>query len=350
MNSSKDINEGDRDALHILPLAMLPFETPGLKRARMIKNVRLESVIELFSDEGTGSGQMNIRDIGQEFGWDEGGHPDLTMLRKLALLPSFDVYSLRISLRQQGISVKNYDDLKLSPAKTRDLTAYMTGFTHALLKEIYGSTDMKIENFDDIISLFRDPDIKKAKEQLDVMAKKLGIGLGEIPTFLEDYGDIFLSLSYYRQSLDEIEPVIEEFLGSMDEIRSNWQLKQDQNLMRTCDMLQSTINELMAEITGRFENFEQGTKDLWNDISARRFQRVKTLIESYHTTIGGVLCALSVKIDAWHDLFPSHDIGGPVKRAEFIMSEMKQGIENIQKIESSAPMLAGLDDDDDEEK
>ena len=107
------------------------------------------------------------------------------------------------------------------------------------------------------------------------MAKKLGIGLGDIPTFLEDYGDIFLSLSYYRQALDEIEQVIAEFLDSMDEIRSNWQLKQDQNLMRTCTMLQSTINELMAEITGRFENFEQGTKDLWNDISAKRFERGK---------------------------------------------------------------------------
>ena len=348
MNSSDDIRDSDRDALHILPLSMLPFETPGLKRARMIKNVRLESVIELFSEEGTGSGQMDIRDIGQEFGWpDDQIHPDLVMLRKLALLPSFDVYSLRISLRQQGIDVENQDALKLSDAKTRDLTAYMTGFTHALIKEIYGSSDINIESFNDIIALFRDPDIKKAKEQLDVMASKLGIGLAEIPTFLEDYGDIFLSLSYYRQSLDEIEPVIEEFLGSMDEIRSNWQLKQDQNLMRTCKMLQSTINELMAEITGRFENFEQGTKDLWNDISAKRFQRVKSLIESYHTTIGGVLCALSVKIDAWHNLFPSHDTGGPVKRAEFIMSEMKQGIENIQKIETSAPMLAGLDDEDD---
>ncbi len=134
----------------------------------------------------------------------------------------------------------------------------------------------------------------------------------------------------------------------MDEIRSNWQLKQDQNLMKTCKMLQATINELMAEITGRFENFEQGTKELWNDISAKRFERVKHLIESYHTTIGGVLCALSVKIDAWKVLFPSKDVGGPVKRAEFIMSEMKQGIENIQKIEDSAPMLAGLEDDDED--
>jgi len=30
------------------------------------------------------------------------------------------------------------------------------------------------------------------------------------------------------------------------------------------------------------------------------------------------------------------------------MSEMKQGIENIKKIEDSAPMLAGLEDDEEE--
>ncbi len=35
--------------------------------------------------------------------------------------------------------------------------------------------------------------------------------------------------------------------------------------------------------------------------------------------------------------------GGPVKRAEFIMSGMKQGIGRIQKIEESAPMPAELE-------
>ena len=338
MSTMDEIHDGDRDALHVLPLSMLPFQTPALKRARMIKNVRLESVIELFSDDDTGSGQMNVRDIGQEFNWPEGEtHPDLVLLRKLATMPSFDVYSLRILLRQQGIDVENQQSLKLSAKKTGELTEYMTGFTHALIKEIYGSSDVAIDSFDDIIALFRDPDIKKAKEQLDVMAKKLGIGLGDIPTFLEDYGDIFLSLSYYRQSLDEIEPVIEEFLNSMDEIRSNWQLSQDQNLMKTCTMLQSTINELMAEITGRFENFEQGTKELWNDISAKRFERVKNLIESYHTTIGGELCSLSVKMDAWKAKFPNRRTGGPARRADFLMTDIRQGIENIREIERAAP-------------
>jgi hypothetical protein len=47
-------------------------------------------------------------------------------------------------------------------------------------------------------------------------------------------------------------------------------------------------------------------------------------------------------MNAWARNFPKKTSGGPVKRSEFIMSEMKQGIENIKKSEDNAPMLAGL--------
>ncbi len=39
---------------------------------------------------------------------------------------------------------------------------------------------------------------------------------------------------------------------------------------------------------------------------------------------------------------PTPSAGGPGKRAEFMMSEMKQGMDTITKIEDSAPMLAAL--------
>lgn len=193
-----------------------------------------------------------------------------------------------------------------------------------------------------MVKLFRDPDVKKALEKIRVMSAKLNIKPEEIPLFMEDYGDIFLSLSYFRKCLDSIEPIITEFLEAMDEMRDNYQFKTDQNLRQTMDMMESTINELMAAITGRFENFERGTKHMWDNISAERFRKVEQLIKGYHTTIGGVLCSLSVRMDAWANLFPTPSIGGPGRRAEFMMSEMRQGMGNIQKIEDSAPMLSAL--------
>ncbi len=342
--AADDIRDIDRDSLHILPLSIVPIETPALKRARLIKNVRLQSIIEIFADESTGSGQVEIEDLGGEFGWpDIPIHPDLVLLRKLGDLPSYDVYSLRILLRDHGIAVNNVDALKLSPAKQAELTEYMTSFTRPLIMQIFGGEDVSIQTFEDVIRLFRDPDFKKAREKLKVMAEKLEIGLDDVPKFLEDYGDIFLSLSYYRECLDRIEPTVDLFLDALDEIRGNWHLKNDRNLMKTCTMMQSTINGLMVAITGRFESFDRSTNEMWNNISAERFRKVEELIGSSHITIGGVLCALGVKMTAWARLFPKKDAGGPVRRAEFIMSEMRQGIDKIQKIEDSAPLLAELE-------
>ena len=341
--STSDLQDSDRDSLHILPLSILPLDTPSLNRAKLIKNVRLDSVIELFTDANTGSGQIGIEDLPQQFSWDMAEPPsDMTIMRKIGMLPSYDVYSLRISLREMEIAVNDHDALKLSDAMSKELTAYMTDFTRPLIAQIYGGDDVKIESFDDVIKLFRSPDMKTALEKIRIMADKLNIKPEEIPRFMEDYGDIFLSLSYYRRSLDAVEPIITEYLKAMDALKDNYRFKIDQNLGKTMDEMEATINELMAALTGRFENFERGTKHMWDEISADRFRKVEDLISSYHTTIGGVLCSLSVKMDAWARLFPTPSSGGPGKRAEFIMSEMKQGMEKIQKIEDSAPRLFTL--------
>ncbi|MDP6571870.1 MAG: hypothetical protein QGI06_00025 [Rhodospirillales bacterium] len=335
--------DSDRDSLHILPLFILPLETTALKRARLIKNVRLKGVIELFEDEQAGSGQIGIENLALEFGWPEDQpHPDLIMLRKLGLASSYDVYSLRLTLRELEIPVNNYDELRLSEEKAGELSEYMTAFTRPLIMQIFGDDDVSIQDFEDVIALFRDPDIAKARQKLQTMADKLGVKLQDVPKFLEDYGDIFLSLSYYRQCLDAIEPAISGMIASFDDLRTNWQLKNDHSLMQTCDMIESTVNGMLAAITGRFENFDRSTGNMWDNITAERFRQVEKLIKDYHTTIGGVLCALSVKMDAWARLFPEKDVGGPVKRAEFIMSDIKPGIDTIQNIEDSAPMLAAL--------
>ena len=133
----------ERDALHILPLCMLPFKTTALRRARLIKNTNLKSVVELFAAEGSGSGQLDVREVSKQFDWPDGhSNPDMVLLRKLEPLPSFDVYSLRILLRQHGIAVDSQESLKLSEAKTRELSEYMTEFTHPLIKQVYGGGDI----------------------------------------------------------------------------------------------------------------------------------------------------------------------------------------------------------------
>ncbi|MGD0191840.1 MAG: hypothetical protein ABSD74_13960 [Rhizomicrobium sp.] len=337
-----DIEDSDRDALHILPIAILPVEHAALRRARMVKNPRLDTMVEFFHlAEGT-SGQTTVEGAGKRLGLnDQPHHPDLVLLRKIAVLPSFDVYSLRILLRRCGVSPTVSSALKLSDKKIASLSAYMSAFTQPLVNEIFGE-DASVGGFTDIVGLMRNCPADTARERLAQMARKLGIGIHDIPNFLEDYADIFMSLSYYRQCLDQILPPIQTFLESAQDIRSNYNLKHDVNTMRTIDFVEQTLNALTANVTGRLESFERSTNDMWHNLSAERFRRIETLIKNYHISIGGVLCALSVKMNAWRRQFPSPGASSPMRRAEFIMSEMRQGIDRIRAIEESAPMLSEL--------
>ena len=93
------------------------------------------------------------------------------------------------------------------------------------------------------------------------------------------------------------------------------------------------INSISASITGRLEVFERRTSEMWANISQEEFRTVKTMIERYHVTIGAALCGLTVKMNSFARMFPRPTVGGPVKRADFLMAEILQGIELIRDTE-----------------
>ena len=339
-----EIQDSDRDALHILPLASLPLVHPVLRRARLIKNARLDAAVEIFNAPGCGSGQFGVPEISKILGLQKAQpDPDVELMQRVAVLPSYDVYSLRILLRAVGIALRDDSVLNLSESKIDSLSAYMATFTRPLVVEIFGE-NTNVEHFTDILSMFRDCSVETVRSRLATMAKRLGIPVSGIPKFLEDYADIFMSLSYYKQCLDQLLPQVQSFMISLVDIRENHQLRNDQNLMKTVDFTEQTINGTLANITGRLESFDKSTADMWRNLSAERFRKIEQLISSYHTVIGGVLCALSVKMNAWTRQFPTAGAAGPVRRAAFIMSDMRQGMERISAIEDTRPVLSELND------
>ncbi len=335
-SSSKMNGADDRDTLHTVRLADMPVEHPTLKRARIIKNSRLDSVVELFSDRETGSGQIEVSKIPQQFNIPM-GHPDMRILYVLADMPSYDVYSLRVALRTAGIEVNNQDALKLSPSKVKELSSFMKAFTRPLLMQVYGDEGVKMETFDDVIHLFRDPYVQKARHKLTMLAGKLGIEITAIPRFLEDYADIFLSISYYRQCLDRVTPAVHDFFIVLDDLRKNFQLKSNPQFQVGSKEIQKTFTDVLTTVTGRLENFDKRTKDMWDNLSAEQFRKIEATIKTFHQMMGGILCALTVKMDAWVALFPNRNAGGPGRRAEFILSDMRAGMQRVRDIAASSP-------------
>lgn len=332
-----------RDLLHVADLSILPIEHKPLQRARMIKNTRLDSVIEVFRDSEVGSGQIDVEKLPQEFNWPiSPPNPDFVLLRKVSLMPSYDVYSMRVLLRSHGIEVEDEEALRLTPAKRQELSGYMKKFTRPLMVQVYGDEGVQIETFDDVINLFKDPDINRARRRLMQMADKLGIEVMAIPRFLEDYADIFLSLSYYKQCLDRITPGVTNFVDSFADLRKSYQMRTNTALMQACDDMEKTFYHLISAVSGRIESFDRYTKDMWDDLSAEKFRVIEKIIKTYHTTLGGVLCALTVKIDAWTENFPRPEVGGPVRRSDFIMTDMRHGMRRIRELDAQAPSISEL--------
>jgi hypothetical protein len=323
------IVDSDMDSLFILPLRVVPFETDSLRRARLIKSHRMESVVEVFAERGMGSGQISVGDLPQHFNWRNGSHGDYAILRKLAELPSFDVYTLRRSLRALDVPVNNYGELKLTDEKNRQLTGYMQRFTLPLIREVYGESAQDVRRFEDLVLLFKDPDVKRALARLKQMAEKLHITVDHIPRFIEDYGDIFLSLSYYNHCLDRLSPLIESFVASMTDLRKSMQVRNDHNLMSEIERQEKMLTGLINFLKRMFQDFGVMSRDLWSNLSAEKFDTVREFIEGTQVKVGGVLCGLTVKMNAWANQFPSPRAGGPGARSEFVMTEMRPGMTEL---------------------
>jgi len=333
------ISDHDRDALHVLPLAIVPFVTPKLQHAKMLKNARLETVVQLFEGHGSGSGQIDPGLIHHEFSWEKGTEErDYLTVQKLARLSSYDVYSLRILLRQNGIEVESADSLKLSDDKQTELNSYMVDFTRPLIADLFGSAQ-DFQSFGEIIEELSKLDSEVVKTNLTALSEKLGMQIHDLPSFLETYGDVYLSLSYFRQVFDRLVPKMDNFIESSSEICGHYQLRSNRNLIDTCRKIASTMSEKMNLVVGFIENFTNSPEMEWHRLNKDKFQSFAKNVILYHTTIGGLLCMLSVKMQSWHDQFPDLGSGGPNRRAEFIMSDMRPGIDQIAEFEAKLPSV-----------
>jgi hypothetical protein len=340
MSSNDDQFLQDSDSLYVMPLRILPLKSPPIKRARLIKDAHLDSSIELFHTEDGASGQLYLDELDADMfgGIEENMEHDLHILESVTQLHSFDVYSLRIKLREADIKVTSTDFLTLSDAKKSELAGHMKAFTMPLIKQVYGQDDINIDDAGDIIKLFSDPDVETAIEKLKMLSRKLNIKLNDIPKFLEDFSDIYLSFAYYQQYLDEITPEMIDFIDEVGTLKENWQMRQDLRLMDACGSLENDMNNLIAGITGRFESFNLNTNAMWENITAERFKSIQNLITTHHATIGGVLCGLGSKMNAWRSSFPTAEMGGPVSRAEVLLSDIVPGMDKIVKLERSTPL------------
>ena len=300
----------------------------------MLKNSQCESMIEVFRDDETGSGQVDPSKVGTLLDWPKGEkHPDGVLVAKLGLLQSFDVYSLRINLRSLGIDVENIADLRLSDAKRSELNRYMAGFTRPLVNMINaGDNDVAIDDIGDLVNTSRMQGDAHALNNLRKLSSKLRIILSQLPAFLADYGDVFLSLAYFK---DRYEDVLSKHVYLKEKLGA---LKDGDGLAREREIaiaVESDLDEIIKSVRDRLDEFDQHTDAMWEAWTAEKFHQVKNLIESNHSTIGGLLCGAQVKLDGFQACCQKGNLSSK-QLTEYVVTYMKPGLDRIKNIEHAA--------------
>lgn len=321
------------DRLYVLPLHDVPLMTPGLRKASMIKNARVESVIELFRGPGSGSGQIDVDEVPGFFQRSSADLDiDMAMLRRLAMLESFDVFSLRIELRRLKVDFTGAESLNLTAEKRAQLTEYMQAFTRPLIQRIYGHHH-EANDASELVDLVRKPNQEDAMRALKELADTLKIKVSEVPSFLEECGDVFLSLSYFKETLDQIATAMPLFFSWMQESRDNFQVRADPSNLKVMKEVEADLTDITTSLVGRFDMFTQRSNKLWEEIDPQAFERFREFVTSHHISLAAVLCGLSVKMKLWLERFPTRS-GSPLRRIEFVKSEIVPGLRRIKDIET----------------
>lgn len=329
----------DKDAMDTLPLNSIPLTSNTLKSAKLIKNARMETTVELYNDPLAGSLQISPQAIKDYMAVSP---LDQEIIQSLAGLQSFDVYSLRSNLKKLGVEPTDVDALELSNDMKDRLGDYSIHFIRPLIEKLFGHGNQQETGKDALQDILRDPDVARVRENLKIMSAKTGIPIDDIPKFIKEYSDVFLSVAYYRYSFESVVADIDRFLLWMFEAKSHRDVTSSPKTLAHCKQVETAVRFLMVSIRERLEQFQTSFEQFWQNINSNSFQQLQKQIEENHASMGSVLCGLVVKIALWKKEYPDNLKGSPTTRAKFVITELEPGILRLKDLENEARKRLGL--------
>jgi len=327
------IDTADMDSLYRLPLGLLPLKTMALRRHSLIKNAQLHSVVELFRDSGSGSGQIQPDHLHNHFNSQAPElMSDVAILKRLAAIGSYDVYTLRVALRELDIGFENYDALRLSPEKYRELTQLMKQYTRPIVRRLFAKDGAALDGYGNLVEYLRNPDRDTVLCELEKLAADLETDVSAIPRFLENYGDTFLGFSYFRSCLTESEERIKHFRPWVQALLGSSIAQSNPSLQSRTTQAMQALYGIVASVKQRFDHFDQSSSHFWEDPTAESFHTLRAQIVEQHGATGSVLCGLVVKLNLWEGRFATHG-GSFQRRIEFLESEIIPGLSALAATE-----------------
>ena len=322
----------EQDAFDKLALARMPLANVSLRAGHLIKDAQMDTMFELVNDPLAGSLQIRADEISKNFSISAA---DQELINKLASLGSYDVYSLRINLQKLGIKLDN-DLFDLSAEAKSRLTGYTLAFTRPLILAVFG--DGEVSATESLQKIFRDSDREKVSRRLKTMSEKVGIPVSEIPDFLSDYRELYMSGSYYAHTFEGILKDVARLYAWLAALKAQPEVASSPRVLDSCVKTEEAMKFLCNSVIERMEEFKSGFENFWKHMSRKSFEKLRRQIEDNRSGLGAVLCGLTVKMRDWSQAFPD-DRPTTAQRVKYV-AEMKAFLDKLQNMESEARLLS----------
>lgn len=323
----------EQDSFDKLELARMPLVNQSLKAGHLIKDAQMQTMFELINDPLAGSLQIRADEISKNFSISAA---DQELINKLASLGSYDVYSLRINLNKLGIKLES-DTLDLSSDTKSKLAQYSLDFTRPLILAIFGNGE--VNETENLQKLFRDSDRERVTRRLKIMSEKIGIPVAEIPDFLSDYKELYMSGSYYMHTFDDILRDVSRLYTWIEHLKSQPEVATVPRITESLAKTEEAMQFLCNSVIERMNEFKGGFESFWKNMSKKNFEKLRRQIEDNRTGLGAVLCGLIVKMRDWSRTFPDNTTGTVSMRIKYLV-EMKAFLDKLQNMESEARLLS----------
>tara|TARA_Y100000588_G_scaffold359279_1_gene418176 strand:- start:1386 stop:2408 length:1023 start_codon:yes stop_codon:yes gene_type:complete len=320
-----------RDSIYSISLSAFGIGHPVLKSAKLVKNTGLETVLDFGETELKDIGMIGPRELLLHFDQEEIPAEDMNVVSTLAGLPSLDCYTIKRALAPLKIKVEDDSIFSLSPEMKSSLFPLMSRITRPLIQYLYADERFGVSDTEALLSLIRDTEPLKVRDRLDVIAANLSVSLTDLPTYLEEFGELFLSVSFFESIFMEFAPKTDQLLAWAEDGIQNSNLRNDPSAQSQFAQIDRRLRYVKTNLQERFKHLSKITQIDWEELSSTDFKEIQREILAQQANLGVGLCGLVVKATEWENQFPSAG-GSPQQCLEFLSQDLNLGLDNLTRV------------------
>ena len=330
---NEEIDKGTlngHDSIVSLPLSAFKLEHATLQTATLRKNIALETVIDFTDTDKRDVGLISPKELMLHFERDEISDADKKTISSLTSLQSLDCYTLKTALAPLKIEVLDRNIFNLSSSMKTALFPLMSRITRPLIQYLYSDQKFGVSDTETLLRLIKDTEPTKVKDRLEIMAQNMSVSLTKLIESLEEFGDLFLSVSFFEKiNIEACSKLDQLTLWAEDGVK-NSNLRNDSSAQSKFSQVERRLGYIKSNLHSRFDHLGKITQIDWEEFGASDFKTIKREILSQQANLAIALCGVMVKTFEWEKQFPSAG-GSPQQCLEFLSQDLSMGLENLTR-------------------